>query len=83
MTRNGLITKEIAKAAYKRKWIIDDPDWTPLYKGSINDDLELFHKNLQTRKPIESEYVDSFFLPKLTKDELKLVEEKNKGGATI
>ena len=27
---------------------------------------------------MEDEYVRSFFLPKLTKEELKLVEEKNK-----
>ena len=43
----------------------------------MNDDLELYYENLQLKKEVEEEYVDSFFLPKLTNDELKLVEEKN------
>ena len=82
MRRNGLITKEIAKTAYERNLIFDN-QWSTMYGGSINDDLEFFHKNIQTRKPIEPKYLDSFFLPKLTKDELKLVEDKNEGGTAI
>ena len=78
MERLYLITKETSKAAYegklKNKW-----DWK-YYKGSINDDLESFLNNLQeisSLEEIKKEVVRSFFLPKLTEKELKLVEEKD------
>ena len=43
----------------------------------INDDLDSFVNNLQNSKEIEYEFNWSFCLPKLTKEELKLVEQKN------
>jgi len=44
---------------------------------SINDDLERFLINLQNQKKVKEEIVESFFTPKLTNEELKLVQERN------
>ena len=74
MYRINLITKEKSKAAAEGK-LKNDPNWRR-YEGSINDDLDLFVNNLQSSEEID-EAVDSFFTPKLTKEELKLVEQKN------
>ena len=74
MYRGKLITKEKVKKAYQGK----------LKKGSIkhavsiNDDLENFFVNLQNQKQIKGETVYSFFTPKLTDKEMKLVEQRNK-----
>ena len=88
MYRRNLITKEQSKEAAEGKLKIDH-DWRgPNYEGSINDDLESFVNNLQNSEEIDYEdeidyeeidyeEVWSFFTPKLTKKELKLVEEKN------
>ena len=76
MARRNLITKEKAKEAAEGK-LKNDPDWKN-YKGSINDDLDSFVNNLQNSEEIDNEEVDSFHTPKLTKKELKLVEQKNK-----
>ena len=73
--RKNLITKEKVKMAYNGK-LKNDINWKS-YNVSINDDLESFFENLQLKKEVEEENVWSFFLPKLTNDELKLVEEKN------
>ena len=75
MRRRYLITKEKSKQAAEGK-LKNDPEWR-IFKGSINDDLDLFINNLQNSNEVEDEYVDSFCTPKLTKEELKLVEEKN------
>ena len=78
MYRKHLIAKEKSKQAYEGKlknvyeWIYEE--------RSINNDLESFINNLQeisSQEEIKDENVWSFFLPKLTKEELKLVEEKN------
>ena len=45
MVRQGLITKEKVKKAYKGE-LKNDEDWED-YEGSINDDLEKFFINLQ------------------------------------
>ena len=71
----NLITKEKSKQAAEGK-LKNDPDWGN-YKGSINDDLDSFVNNLQGSEEIDFEDVCSFFTPKLTTDELKLVEQKN------
>ena len=73
--RGHLITQEKTKMAYDGK-LKNDEDWKR-YKGSMNDDLESFFENLQLKKEVEQNWIRSFFLPKLTNDELKLVEEKN------
>ena len=44
---------------------------------SINDDLEEFLINLQNQEEVKDERVKSFFTPKLTNEELKLVQEGN------
>ena len=74
MRRIHLITKEKAKAAYDGK--LKTEGWDS-YEGSINDDLESFCNDLQNQEGIKEKSVRSFFLPKLTKEELDLVEEKN------
>ena len=76
MERRYLITKEKSKQAAEGK-LKNEPIWEN-YEGSINDDLESFINNLQNSNEVEDEDVWSFFLPKLTKEELKLVEEKNR-----
>ena len=50
---------------------------TSRYKESVGDDLELYFNDLQLgREPTSWNW--TYFLPELTQDELKLVEEKNK-----
>ena len=64
-----LITKEKMKNYCKGK---EDE------KESVNDDLEVFFENIRLGKNVENEeLVGTYFLPKLTKEELKLVENKN------
>ena len=75
MIKRHLITKEKLKEAAEGK-LKNERDWED-YEGSINDDLDLFITKLQNSNEVEDEIVQSFFLPKLTKEELKLVEEKN------
>merc|ERR1712126_336966 len=72
--RYNLITKEKAKDASKGK-LKNEELWGEI---SINDDFEMFLTNLLNSKEISEEEVRSFFTPKLTKEELKLVEVKNK-----
>merc|ERR1711917_20268 len=76
MHRSRLITKEKSKQAAEGK-LKNDPDWK-FYDGSINDDLDSFIDHLLNSNEVEYETVTSFFLPKLTEEELKLVEEKNR-----
>ena len=79
MFRKNLITKEKAKAIA----IIADgnlknyPERPPEYKRSINDDLESYFQKFLNQEKIKIETEVSLFLPKLTEDELKLVEKKN------
>ena len=79
MIRHHLITKEKSIQAYKGK-LKNEPPWDN-YNGSLNDDLELFADRLHFRAEPKigpkGEFVRSFFLPKLTTKELKLVNEKN------
>ena len=80
MERKYLITKETQKQAYSDNSTIyykSELDWI-FYEGSINDDGESFFTRLQDNDLIEMESVESFFLPKLTDAELKLVKQKDK-----
>ena len=70
MRRRRLVTKETAKKAAERKL------WSN-YRGSINVDLERFLSNLQNQTEVKEEFVKSFFTPKLTNEEMKLVQERN------
>ena len=76
MYRRCLITKEKQKQAYKGE-LKNEFNWDR-YQGSINDDLESFFINIQNFNDLKEEKVVSFFLPKLTQDELKLVEKQDK-----
>ena len=75
MYRLQLVTKETVKKAYKGE-LKNDKDWK-YYDESIHDDLEKVFIDLQDGKKITNEEVFSFFTPKLTEEELKLVEERN------
>ena len=75
MWRWKLVTKEKVKQAYEGK-LKNDTEWNN-HELSIHDDVETFFTNLEAQKEIQNEWVPSFFLPKLTEDELKLVEERN------
>ena len=75
MQRSRLITKEKSKQAAEGK-LKNDPEWEH-YEGSIMDDLESFVNNLQITEETGNEEVKSFFTPKLSKKELKLVAQKN------
>ena len=75
MWRQELVTKEKVKQAYEGK-LKNEKGWK-IYETSIHDDLEIFFTDLQNQKQIKNETVLSFFTPKLTEKELKLVQEKN------
>ena len=75
MLRKKLITKEKAKQAATEKPNYD-LEWL-FYAGSINEDLDSFINNLQSSNKMKDEVVRSFLTPKLTKEDLKLVEENN------
>ena len=75
MWRRKLVTKETVKKAYKGT-MKTEKIWNE-YEGSINDDLETFFINLQDQKSLKKEVVPSFFTPKLTEEDMKLVEERN------
>ena len=67
MWRLNLITKEAMENYCKGKRI---------QKNSVNDDLESLFDDLRLgRQPLE--YCPTYFLPKLTKEELKAVERKD------
>ena len=76
MSRWNLVTTEKVKKAAEGK-LKTDSDWKD-YEGSINDDLERFLTNLQNQKRMLDENVYSYFTPKLTNEEWKLVQEGNK-----
>ena len=46
-------------------------------KDSVNDDLESLFENIRLGKEPD-EWVEAYFLPKLTKEELELVERRDK-----
>ena len=75
MRRRNLITKEKSNEAAEGK-LKKELGWED-FKGSINDDLDSFVSNLQSSEEIDYEVVESFFHPKLTKEELELIEQKN------
>ena len=79
-TRNELITKERTKQAYKGelknfRYSDDVPSVWSSYEASMNEDLESLLENLQSGDTINEEMVHSYFLPKLTNEELKAMKE--------
>ena len=73
MGKERLITKETYQQASEGK-LKKDQTWE-LYDGSVNDDIDSYFEKFLNQEKIKDEQVASFFLPKLTKEELKLVEE--------
>ena len=72
MRRLRLITKERMELYCKRK--------SKLYqwKNSVNDDIEsLFHNLRLGKESVTLKNVNSYFFPKLTEDELELIEKKD------
>ena len=67
MWRYNLITKEAME-----KYTKGEED----KKDSVNDDLESFFEDLRLGKEPD-EQVRTYFLPKLTAEEMKLVEQKD------
>ena len=65
--RQNLITKEKMESYCKGE---------KKAKDSVNDDLESFFENIRLGKEPD-ERVDTYFLPKLTGKELKLVEKRD------
>ena len=68
LRRWGLITKEEMESNCKGEKRVKD---------SVNDDLESFFENIQLGKEPD-EYVETYFLPKLTEEELELVERRER-----
>ena len=66
MERRHLITKEKEKSVLKNDTI------------TIYDDVEYFDEKLRGAKDLKEELVESFFIPKLTEKELKMVEVNNR-----
>ena len=79
MWRRNLVTKETVQKAYDGK-LKDEINWSWISDWmdgkSVHDDLDTFFIDLEN-DAIEEEWVNSFFTPKLTEEELKLVEERN------
>ena len=75
MVRGNLVTKETVTKAAEGK-LKNELGWKN-EKQSINDDLERLFINLQNQKEVKEELVVSFFTPKLTNEEMKLVQERN------
>ena len=67
MRRNELITKKVMESYCKGK---------RNEKDSVNDDLESFFKDLRHRKQPDA-CVWTYFLPRLTEEELELVERRD------
>ena len=74
MVRNKLIALEESNEEDRIYKVDEDGN---ICQGSIYDDLESFQYNLLFKEKINDENVNSLFMPKLTKQELKLVDIKN------
>ena len=68
MWREEIITKEAMEKYFKGE---------EYQKNSINDDLESFFEDIRLGKEPD-ELVETYFLPKLTEEEMELVETKDK-----
>ena len=86
MERRNLITKEKMESHYNEEetadGLINGESYEDLTDGetlkdSINDDLDSFFEDLRLGKEPE-ERVSTFFLPKLTQEELELIKTNDK-----
>ena len=72
--RSNLVTKEVMKDFYKGKIKSNDSQFS--WEESVQDDLESFFEKLKIGKE-EREDIATYFLPKLTNEEMELVEMKD------
>ena len=72
--RSNLVTKEVMKAFYKGEIKSNDSQFS--WEESVQDDLESFFEKLKIGKE-EREDIATYFLPKLTNEEMELVEMKD------
>ena len=70
MNRHGIITKEKMESYCKGE---------EYEKDSVNDDLESLFENIRLGKDLDEE-VQTYFLPKLTEEEIELVERRDTRG---
>ena len=71
MTRENLITKERMESICRGE--------EKELKDSVNDDLESLFEDIRLGKQLD-EWTETYFLPKLTEEELELVEQEKKNG---
>ena len=72
--RSNLVTKEVMKDFYKGNIRSNDSQFS--WEESVQEDLESFFEKLKIGKE-EREDIATYFLPKLTNEEMKLVEMKD------
>ena len=79
MERVNLVTKEVMKVYYKGNRVenkkIGDELYTDMYASSINDDFEEFFHTIKLEAYFDDDGNSTFFLPKITKEELRCVFE--------
>ena len=72
--RSNLVTKEVMKSYYKGDIRSIDNEFS--WEESVQEDLESFFHKLKIGKE-EREDIATYFLPKLTNEEMQLVEMKD------
>ena len=72
--RSNLVTKEVMLDYYKGKIKSKSAHFS--WKESIQEDLETFFENLRIGKEERADVV-TYFFPKLTAEEMKLIETKD------
>ena len=72
MARNNVVTKEVMKKHYKGKFKHDH-----FFKISVHDDLDSFFEQTKNFRFIDPSVIGTFFLPKLTNEELLLLKNKD------
>ena len=86
-SRQHLITKELMEEIYMGEYYNGKHTSGNMFTNkSVFEDLESFYKNIKfrsyrracTNRYGDAHYVQSYFLPKLTEKEMKLVEHKDK-----
>ena len=73
MNRQRLVSKKTMKDYYKGRFESKEG----FDKESVHDDLDSFFQRLQQGENPDGDDVLTFYMPQLTEDELKLVNEKN------
>ena len=80
MHRQQLITKEVAENFCKGKELLKEftiKKEGKMMEDSVNDDLESFIEDIRLGKELDAE-VKTYFVPKLTEEEMELAGKKDK-----